>query len=76
MSEMIERAAKAILAKVPVGYGMTKPEAEMYARAVFESALEPTEAICNVGAYLMPDYDPSATDACEVWQAMIASILK
>jgi len=31
MSEMIERAADAILAKVPLGYGMTRPEALEYA---------------------------------------------
>ena len=38
---MIERAAKAILAEVPFGYGMSEPEAEMYARAALEATRIP-----------------------------------
>lgn len=45
MSEMIDRGAAAILAKVPLGYGMTKAEAAEYTRAVIESLREPTAAM-------------------------------
>lgn len=37
MSEMLKRIADAILAKVPEGYGMTRIEAETYARAAIEA---------------------------------------
>jgi hypothetical protein len=40
---MVERVADAILAIVPVGYGMTKPEARDYARAAIEALREPTD---------------------------------
>lgn len=40
MSQFIERLAKAILKKVPLGYGMTKPEAVEYARAVLTELRE------------------------------------
>ena len=46
-SEMIERAADAILAKVPLGYGMTRPEALEYARAAIEAMRNPTDEIFN-----------------------------
>jgi hypothetical protein len=42
----VEEVAKAILAKVPNGYGMTNDEALEYARAAIEAMREPTEAMC------------------------------
>lgn len=42
---MIERVARAILAKVPLGYGMTIAEADEYARAAIEAMREPTDAM-------------------------------
>lgn len=50
MSEitMIERVARAILAKVPIGYGMRKDEAREYARAAIEAMREPTLAMRKV----------------------------
>lgn len=38
---MVEKMAKAILAKVPEGYGMTEAEAVEYARASLEAARDP-----------------------------------
>ena len=37
MSDMIEKVARAILALVPEGYGMTKAEASDYARSAIEA---------------------------------------
>jgi hypothetical protein len=39
---MIEQVAKAILARVPLGYGMTEAEAREYATAALEALQEPT----------------------------------
>lgn len=46
---MIEKVATAILAKTPVGYGMTQSEANDYARAAIEAMREPTEEMLDVG---------------------------
>ena len=67
-TEMVERVARAIKAKVPVGYGMTEDEALEYARAAIEAMREPTDAmrkamrdaddqsvIHNYGGRLSPD---------------------
>jgi hypothetical protein len=43
--EMIERAAKAILSQVPLGYGMHAEEARVYARVAIEVALESAVAL-------------------------------
>ena len=42
MSEMLEKVARAILAKLPFGYGMSEAEAADYARAALEVIREPT----------------------------------
>lgn len=42
---MIERAAIAVLAKVPEGYGMTKTEALGYARATLAAMRTPSKAM-------------------------------
>lgn len=47
MAEMVDRVASAILAKVPVGYGMTGTEALEYAKIAIETIREPTEAMLN-----------------------------
>lgn len=49
MSEMVERVAHAIKAKVPFGYGMTDAETLQYARAAIEAMREPTEAMLDNG---------------------------
>lgn len=41
MSEMIERVARAILDKVPFGYGMTEEESREYAIAAIKALREP-----------------------------------
>ena len=46
MSEsMVERVAKAIQAKAPVGYGMTKDEARDYARTAIAAMRDPDDAM-------------------------------
>lgn len=77
---MVERAALAIKAKVPLGYGMTDVEASEYARAVIEAMREPTEAM------IKPTYDldvywgyyadgrPGGPD--DVWRAMLDAALQ
>lgn len=42
---LVEAAGKAILAEVPFGYGMTKPEAEKYARAVLALIAQKLETV-------------------------------
>lgn len=44
---MVEKMAKAILAKVPEGYGMTEAEAIEYARAVLPAMRESTDAMAR-----------------------------
>lgn len=48
----LEKATKAILVRVPFGYGMTGKEADEYARAAIESlrtpGIEHTDRIFNV----------------------------
>lgn len=46
----IEQVARAILSKVPSGYGMTASEAEDYARAAIEAMHNPTKAMKLAGA--------------------------
>ena len=48
-TEMVERVARDIKARVPVGYGMTDGEALEYARAAIEAMREPTEAMQVAG---------------------------
>lgn len=44
--DMVEVVARAILGKVPYGYGMTEAEAREYARAAYDVLVEPlSEAI-------------------------------
>lgn len=45
MSSKVEDVARAILAKVPLGYGMTIAEADEYARAAIAAMREPTKAM-------------------------------
>ena len=68
MSDMIDRAAGAILAEVPEGYGMTDDEARNYARAVIEMMREPTEAMIDAALdELVPsgDFIPAYRAAIE-----------
>jgi len=51
---MLERAAKAILAKVPFGY-MNEAEAVVYARAALEAIREPDEAMIEAGCLAAQD---------------------
>jgi hypothetical protein len=77
MSEMVERVAKAILAKVPPGYGMTDVEAREYACAAIAAMREPTEKM------IMAAQDAPMDSAIEwrggdpeiYWQAMIDEAL-
>lgn len=54
---MIETVARAIRAKVPVGYGMTEDESLDYARAAIEAMREPTDAMVGAGQW---EIDPVA----------------
>jgi len=45
----VEEVARAIRAKVPVGYGMTESEALDYARAAIEAMQGPTEDMVDAG---------------------------
>lgn len=77
--EKIEQVARAILSKVPTGYGMTASEAEDYARAAIEAMREPTEAmIPKEGVFLWryQDSDADQEEARAAWQAMIDAALK
>lgn len=89
MNEMLEKVARAIWARVPAGYGMTKDEATEYARAAIETIREPTEAMLLAvwplhhpwGKFApAPEDRPGALGVMkdEVradWQTMIDSIL-
>lgn len=68
MSEMIARGATAVLAKVPLGYGMTRLEALEYSRAVIEAIREPTEDMLD--AACLAEYN-SVPSYKTIWQAMI-----
>lgn len=71
MSEMIERAAKAIKDRVPSDYGMTQKEAEMYARAAIEAMREPTYTmIAALGVSIR-----SHPEAYSAYQGMIDAAL-
>jgi hypothetical protein len=73
MSGMIERGAAAILAKVPIGYGMTKTEALEYARAVIEEMREPTPEMIAAGGKMVWGSEIAFKDAWEeAWDAAIA----
>lgn len=45
----VEEVARAIMAKVPQGYGMTAGEALDYARAAIEAMKVPTESMVKAG---------------------------
>jgi hypothetical protein len=83
MSEMVERASRAILERVPAGYGMTAAEAADYARAAFEVARESTYEMriagvrAGVEAGLSGVWDsPSGVSIPDAWRAMVDEILK
>ena len=50
MTTMLERAAAAILAKVPFGYGMSEADATEYARAALTAIREPSLDLGVIGA--------------------------
>lgn len=60
---MIERAARAILAKVPSGYGMTAAEAMDYARAAIAAMREPTKMMIVKGGDVLDDCKDSDWDS-------------
>ena len=68
---MVERVAEEILGRVPFGYGMTRYEAEKYARSAIAAMREPTNAMINAGS----PFDGHLT-AEAVWEAMIDEALK
>jgi len=73
-NEMIERVAQAILAKVPLGYGMTIAESDEYARAAIEAMREPTEAM--VDAFVWYGHGKTIGDVARIgWQSMIDAAL-
>lgn len=77
--EKIEQVARAILSKVPTGYGMTASEAEDYARAAIEAMRKPTEAMKESGETALSangigDIEPDDSEVC--FTAMIDAALK
>lgn len=53
MTTMVEKVSAAILARVPVGYGMTPSEASEYARAAIEAMAAPTSKMCKAACAAM-----------------------
>ncbi len=56
----IEEVARAIKAKVPIGYGMTDDEAMVYARAAIEAMRSPNLAMVIAGENFIGRYAYSA----------------
>ena len=82
---MIERVARAILAKVPQGYGMYEQEAREYAKAAIEAMREPSHAMKLVGGLrceaMMFENDPEYSgvifnDMAVVFRDMIDAALQ
>jgi hypothetical protein len=73
MSEVVERVARAILAKVPPGYGMNAEEAREYARAALEALREPTEE--QLDALLWLNKMWREMNSREVYRTMIDAAL-
>ena len=70
----VEEVARAIMAKVPQGYGMTAGEALEYARAAIEAMREPSEAMILDGYNALMEWDARTGEDYgigEVWRAMI-----
>ena len=61
--QMIGRVARAILSKVPSGYGMTEAESIDYAKAAIEAMREPTEEMVEAGG--TANYGHPREDAVE-----------
>lgn len=83
-SSSLERAAAAIKAAVPIGYGMTSAEARIYARVAIEAIQEPTPEMIGV-SWAKLNQNKRATGILrlgpgpgvrEVWEACIEEILK
>jgi len=85
MVTKVEEVARAILAKVPAGYGMTEAEAAVYARAAIEEMRVPTKAMLEATEEVVVGYDDFACgdgtlymhhdDAESAWQSMIDAAL-
>ena len=75
MTNMVEKVAKAILVRVPSGYGMTEAEADEYARAAIEAMMEPTSWMFNEAVQIAEDQDGNVS-GYEYWQRMIDAALK
>lgn len=63
---VLEKAAKALLAKVPLGYGMTKAEAIEYVRA----ALEDLKQVDEHTKFAMKDAWYDTDDDEPVWESL------
>lgn len=76
MSEMVERVGRAILAKVPQGYGMTEAEAREYAcAAIEEMGRRPTEAMALAAAKVLDDYIEVTPPVWETYKALMDAAL-
>ena len=85
MVTKVEEVARAILAKVPAGYGMTVAEAAVYARSAIEAMRVPTHGMLSATEEVVVGYDDFACgdgtlymhhgDAESAWQAMIDAAL-
>lgn len=75
--DIIERVARAILAEVPFGYGMTQSEAEKYARAAIAAMREPDEAMIRAArlAMIRDDLQPTESEVEAGWRAAIDEAL-
>ena len=81
--ELIASVAAAIKSKVPVGYGMTEAEAQLYAEAAISAILtalqEPTEGMREAGIEAIDDnwergvMRPAANSSLTCWRAMLAA---
>jgi hypothetical protein len=82
--DIIERAARAVCiahGHEPEGMKFSdgQPIWTAYiddARAVLSALREPDEGMIEAGWSCFPDYEPSAQDATDCWQAMIDQALK
>ena len=77
MSDMIERGAMAILAKVPLGYGMTTMEAFEYSRAANAATRIPTDMMIEAGKIQLQSISGFEAEKklTAIWGAMHAAMM-
>ena len=77
MSDMIERGAMAILAKVPLGYGMTTMEAFEYSSCAIAATRVPTAEMIQAGKIQLQSISgfEEYQKVVAIWKAMHAAMM-